>query len=510
MSTRQQYGHSNRVKHSTFAKVPYMHQIKQQDSCMSTNHTPARTAYGTTMPSTHALVDTHTNHTLRAYEENTKRRFDTIATLVQQTNSIDVTALANNAVLNNSAYLPKAEVNTSLAEVSECAHRKIFAKTLFAEFLEMSAEFFTKDPLKGQDYAQTAKLFKDAGFHAVGMALCSDGRLAHLASYVLRIPYSFVRRKAHAGALFDVSESVRNWVFIEHNRYRDSLPNSASEATKYLQIAVYHYSSSAPQTQGCAAHGSSENDAALAALGRLKDLKQAIENRFGKETTLQTLLIGIDTDNDSLKIHVPNADGNVCVKRFLETLPLYTQTKNLDATTAKNVISNAIDDSNMSRNSSAPNMGIRTVVAWMVENNFSQIAYVEEFEQGTYTDIGHAERFIGIGNGFEEVQLRNLSYYGFLDTVEESSNDIDIGIKIFKELNVAHGLPIPIIIRCDFDGRVPGSKERAETKAQRINNAIHDRYKELSSSGYLETLITIRDYTAYTPVEVLAEERIAI
>jgi hypothetical protein len=129
---------------------------------------------------------------------------------------------------------------------------------------------------------------------------------------------------------------------------------------------------------------------------------------------------------------------------------------------------------------------------------------VNDYENGEYSDIGHAERFIGVGNSFEEVQLRNLSYYSFLDTIEEGAADIDVGLKIFKGLNITKGLPVPIIIRCDYDGRVPGSRDRAKAKARRINLAIHNRYEELSKSYFLDTLLTLRDYTKYSPIETIS------
>ena len=45
----------------------------------------------------------------------------------------------------------------------------------------------------------------------------------------------------------------------------------------------------------------------------------------------------------------------------------------------------------------------------------SQIDYVQDLHGGTYPDAGHAERFIGVGIGFKEVHLRNLTYFAHLD-----------------------------------------------------------------------------------------------
>jgi len=62
----------------------------------------------------------------------------------------------------------------------------------------------------------------------------------------------------------------------------------------------------------------------------------------------------------------------------------------------------------------------------LIVNNLSQIAYVRAFHGEHYADIGHAERFIGAGVGFEEIQLRNLMYFAYLDTVEEATADLDV------------------------------------------------------------------------------------
>ena len=61
------------------------------------------------------------------------------------------------------------------------------------------------------------------------------------------------------------------------------------------------------------------------------------------------------------------------------------------------------------------------LIARLVENNLSQIDYVLWHHGDRYPDVGHAERFIGAGAGFEDIQLRNLMYFAYLDTVEEGA-----------------------------------------------------------------------------------------
>ena len=82
-----------------------------------------------------------------------------------------------------------------------------------------------------------------------------------------------------------------------------------------------------------------------------------------------------------------------------------------------------------------------------------------DLHNGQYADIGHAERYISVGDGFEEVQIRNVAYYAHLHTLEEGVADMDVGIKIFKGLNVKHGLPVPVAIHYRYDAGVPGSRD---------------------------------------------------
>jgi len=457
---------------------------------------------------THSLVNVSQNCLLRDYEEKTKSGFDLIKTvltqIMSQVHRSDFVEFANTELMKQlGVSLEKniwQSVSTSNAQL---AVQKLYAKVVFEQFLNLSKDFFVNDPLSGQKTDEAQRILQNAGVHALGIAPCADGRLSHFISYVLRLPYAQARRKAHAGALFDVSESVRNWVFVEHTRFRNGIPNDAAEPTRFMKMAVYHFSKADPSHQGCAAHGSNDEKAAQAALTRLLDFKQAIENRFGCGSTVEIVLVGLNTDDDSFKLHVPDGQGNLSLERFVDTNALYEKTLNMSAEQSRQTIIDEIKACGAFHRSAEPRQGLSELLAWFVENNFSQIEYVNQFENGCYSDIGHAERFISIGNGVEEVQLRNLSYFSYLDTIEEGANDVDVGIKIFKGLNVKRGLPIPIIIRCDYDGRVPNSKARAAEKAKRLEKAIHNRFEELSDCGLISTMATLRDHTGFKPAEKL-------
>ena len=86
-------------------------------------------------------------------------------------------------------------------------------------------------------------------------------------------------------------------------------------------------------------------------------------------------------------------------------------------------------------------------------------------------------------------------------TLEEGAPNLDVGIKIFRRLNVAHGLPIPIVLRFDYSGQVPGARERAIQRCERIAEAIGQRYPDLAERGLIQTIWTVRDSSRAAPAE---------
>jgi len=209
-------------------------------------------------------------------------------------------------------------------------------------------------------------------------------------------------------------------------------------------------------------------------------------------------LLGIDTDTDAIKVHIPDANGDIDLEKFVDAKDVYQQTQRLSSTQGMQLVEQMIRDVQ-------PTVadGMLKLISMLITNNLSQIEYVRNYYGSYYDDIGHAERFIGAGIGFEEVQLRNLTYIAYLNTVEESTADFDVGIKIFSKLNVAHGLPVPIVIRFDYHGQVPGERERAEERCRRVSEAAKARYSDLDEKGLLHTLLVIRNCNANGKIEIL-------
>jgi len=370
----------------------------------------------------------------------------------------------------------------------------LYAQCVFARCQQLAADVLDHDPLATRALEPVRSQLLELGYHSMGIAPCADGRLAHVVSYVLRLPAALPRRLAHAGVMFDVSESVRHWVSVEHLRFRSGRPNAAEAPTRHLQVAVYHFSGSDPDHHGCAAHANDGARAATAALQRLRDLREAIENRFCCGAAIDLLLLGLDTDTDALRVHIPDAEGGIRLDRYLETTHLATSCAGLAAEALESALRAAVCRVNALAKASEPSPGMQGLLAWLLARHRLHREYMVDVHGGAYAELGHAERFIGIGDAFDEVQLRNLSYYARLTTVEEGAADLDVGVrKLFTPMYVRRGLPAPVVIRCDYDGRVPGSRARAEARANRLEQAVHERYRDLSAARLLATARSLCD-----------------
>lgn len=454
----------------------------------------------TNSASHHPLTDGEENTRLYRYESDIKTAFDAIVPTLKHVSALqhqaDFETRAQQLAREQLGYELPAEMLGD-AWIDQLDMRRLFAWCLFETYRRFCDEFFSDDPL-GKSDVDFQRLLQECGFHTLDISPCADGRLAHVIRYVLRLPYRAVRRKSYAGALFDIEDSLEKWIETELMRFREGRPNTADEPTRYLKTVVYHYSSVDPQHEGCAAHGSDTQRAASAGLERLQAFQQAVENTYCCGASIDRLLIGLDTDTDAIRIHIPDADGAIKLDKYIDTREIYDATQPMTASIAEEWIGDYVIGAN-------PDMadGMARFITHLVINNLSQIEYVRNHHGEHYPDIGHAEHFIGAGIGFEEVQLRNLTYFAYLNTVEEAAPDLDVGIKIFSQLNIAHGLPVPVVVRYDYHGNVPGARERAEAHCRRVANALHTRYADLTDQGLLHTLLAVRDVNAASRIEIL-------
>lgn len=450
----------------------------------------------------HPLTDRERNQWLRTYDNQVKSSFDKIVEVLKR-----ISALQHEPGFEQKAQaLALDAFGFSLPEdvlakawVAQLDMRSLFAWCVFETYKRTSEAFFTSNPLGGEEDTAFDAFVQDCGFHLLDVTPCADGRLAHAISYALRLPFSSVRRRPYAGALFDVERTVTRWIKTEHRRHREGMPNQAHEDTCYLKVVLYHFSSLDPHHQGCAAHGSDDAQAARSGLDRLHDFRQAVENSFCCGASVTLLLLGLDTDTDAIRIHVPTADGATNLNHWLDAREVYSQTMTMAPEAARQAIAERVRQDA----EGAIEEGMVRFISRLLENNISQIDFVRQFHNGAYGDAGHAERFIGVGIGFKEIHLRNLTYFAHMETVEEGAADLDVGIKIFKGLNISRGLPVPVVIRHDFHSSVPGSRERAVRSCERLAAAVHGRYQDLSRQGFLHTLLTVRDGDHHKPPEVL-------
>jgi len=448
----------------------------------------------------HPLTDSEQNQRLHAYEQSVKSRFDAIVPALQRIAALPQDGTFEGmarTIVHESLGIELPRETLMNAWLGQLDMRKLFAWAMFETYQLFADEFFNNDPL-GVLETDFQNFILQCGFHTLDISPCADGRLAHVISYVLRLPYREVRRKSYAGAMFDIENSVEKWTETEFLRFREGRPNTADEATRYLKTVVYHFSSGDPQHQGCAAHGSDTNRAAQAGLARLQAFQQAVENTYCCGASIDLLLIGLDTDTDMIRVHVSDQDGTIDLRNYIDSSYVYVETMNMAAAQASSTLEKRVRE-----HSEGATEGMIQLVCRLITSNISQIDYVNAFYSRRYADIGHAERFIGAGIGFEEIQLRNLTYFAYMNTVEEATADLDVGVKIFTGLNVKHGLPIPVVIRFDYHGHVPGARDRAEANCKRVANALRARYSELAQDGLLHTLLAIRDCAAGETIEVL-------
>lgn len=462
----------------------------------------------------HPLTNLQENAQLARCEETIKGRFDavvpTLKTLANLQHESDFIAQAQSYANKMLGH----ELPTSLLEnawLNGLDMQAMYAHCVFGALQNSVEQFANNLRTQAENTLDAQSFFLDCGFHCVDITPCSDGRLKGLSKYILRLPLSALTvRNAYAGAMFNVDANIRHWESVELARFRTGQPVTADAGTHYLKVVVYHRSSSDPSHQGCAAHGSNDHVSAEAGLARLLEFREAIENSFCCGASVDILLIGVDTDTDAVRIHTPDSKGELNTHRYIDNAQLYHDTLNMNADQARIAVYSAVkkagekDGWGAGEGESAE--GISRLIVNLLVNNLSQIEYVNDLYDGRYPDIGHAERYISVGDGFQEVQLRNVAYYAHLHTVEEGAADLDIGIKIFTGLNLSKGLPVPIAIHYCYDSKVPGSRQRMIEKCRRVKAAIENRYPDLVTQEKLICQMSLQDQPLGSTLEIIDEE----
>jgi carboxysome shell carbonic anhydrase len=384
--------------------------------------------------------------------------------------------------------------------------RRLHAQCVTGTFCRLIGQDFDLPAAAPGEAESAPELIRRWGFHAVDITPCADGRLSGVVDYILRVPQAVVAfRKSYAGALFDVEESVQNWEAIELRRWRDSVPNAASEPTSYLKIGVYHFSSIDPAHEGCAAHGSDAGRAAAGVLERLTQFAAGVRQTHSAGAATSVLLVGVDTDTDAIRVHVPRADGTIDIGSYVDNLALYQQTVGDSREGAKQQIRAAVAACAGVSDEDAATAGMRWFCGYLLKNNIAQIDAVISWHGGSYADRGHTERLIVVGDAVDDVQLRNLAFQAQMETVEEGAADLDVGIRILRRLHEPRSLAIPVLVHERYDARIPGARARARSRALRLQAAIEARYRELPP-GLLFVQAIVRDSVHGIPEPVGLEQ----
>ncbi|OYW40607.1 MAG: carboxysome shell carbonic anhydrase [Hydrogenophilales bacterium 12-61-10] len=454
---------------------------------------------GTGQRCEHALVDAELNRRLATYEATVRGRFtrivDTLKAISAEQHELDFVVRAQRMALDRLGFELPADL---LAEawVSGLNLRALHSYCIFRSFKTCIDQVDTDQAPWRERVVLDAAFITSCGYHTLDVSPCADGRLQGLLPFVLRLaPNENVFVKAYAGAMFDIESDMGDWSARELERLTGVIPNG--ESLNYLKLAVYHFSSSHACSQGCAAHGSNDKLAIESALGRLNELRSAIDNTYGVGAAPEILLIGLDTDLDALRIHLPDANGDLNPYRYVDTGALYRDTLGLSRDTARAAIADVVARTETAdgwaEGQGRMNDGMLRLVLALAEANLSQIEYVIQHHAGRYVVIGHDEAFICAGEATNYVQMRNKYYYAHLETVEEGAADMDVGVKIFTELNVKHGLAVPVLVHFYYSSRVPGSRARALLRARRVKAATLARYPVLAAQGLINCQMAVSD-----------------
>lgn len=454
---------------------------------------PARSGAATLPPLLpglrHPLADARLSAALRQRAAEIEQAFAAIEPLLRELapdQFAEDFAVRASARLRDALGVDIAAADLAASWLRPLDLRRLQARCVIGCFARLVASAYDRSLALLSEGEPVEALIRRWGFHAIDITPCADGRLAGVVDYILRVPAAVVAfRQSHAGAMFPVEDSLRHWERVELQRWREARPNAAEAATRFLKIGVYHFSSRDPGHEGCAAHGSNTEQAAEAVLGRLEQFEQTVRAHHGSDAAVSTLLIGVDTDTDAIRVHVPDAQGRMRADRRLDNLELYARTQSLPREAAKEFIRSAVAEAAGVAADDAASEGMRWFCGYLLKNNIGQIDAVRDWHGGAYPEAGHTERLIVVGDPIDDVQLRNLAFQVQSDTVEAASFDLDVGVRILHHLRQPQGLAVPVLVHRQHDPRIPGSREQAVAQARRLAAAISARHAAHVAAGEL-------------------------
>jgi carboxysome shell carbonic anhydrase len=423
--------------------------------------------------SLHPLAEPGIDAALQARQFDIERSFDGIEPWLRQLAADAAARGAFEPALESMAErfsLRFADAPTSFNWAAPLPWPRLYAHAVLAAFVALAHRRLDHAALARHEGEAVEELVGRWGFHAVDIAPCADGRLAGLTEHILRIPRAVLHaRRSFAGAMFDLDQAIDDWRAAELARLGRGA--AADAPTRLLKIGVYHFSASDPRHEGCAAHGSDTHRAQSALLERLRQFQGAIAALHGREVAL--LLVGVDTDDDSIRVHVPDADGRIAIERAVDSAALLELTRALPRAAAKELIREQVAACADVAADDAATEGMRWFCGYLLKNNLGRVdALRRQTAARAHAELGHAERLIVAGDPIDEVQLRNLAFQTQFTTFEEGAADLAVGYSLLAHRHAPRALAVPVLACARCDARVPGSRQRAAERALRHARAI--------------------------------------
>lgn len=324
----------------------------------------------------------------------------------------------------------------------------------------------------------TRSLLHGCRCHHVQVAAGGDARLASLLTEALRLPPSDIVQRRNAAE--STQDALQAWTAAELQHQRRAAAGTAGAGWRMLRLGVYAFSCLRP----LGLHALPERDAAQAALLALEDVREAVRSVYGG--ALDIVLLGIDTDRDALRVHVPDSLGGLSLYRSVDAAELVQHNRGLDAAAVQAAVVQALQQAPQahgawSAGEGAPREDMLRLLAALLQANLAQIDRVAERHGGCYPELHEAPRLAVVGEPIEPLALRNLAATVPLQGMAETAS----AVERLAGVHAGGALPLPVAVHQRYDTRIPGDRERAGARVQRLQQALAARLSTLSNSPRL-------------------------
>jgi len=223
------------------------------------------------------------------------------------------------------------------------------------------------------DATLSRKLYKAKHPTNIVALKCMDGRL-HL-PIITKTPLGIIQPFRNIGGQFDLG-----WPFFG-SLMKDWVSSSVAHGNNCIVLSTYHYSKSDSHL-GCKGFGYNTE----LAISETKKLKEQFERVFGKQhSVVYPILIGIETDEDTLILHGNNDKLDLSTVLDIELEELKNKVQSLFPDMKGRLISDFLP---------------------LLVGNIKHIKEVRE-QKRPVDDINHRESILAVGRGFDWLHLHN-------------------------------------------------------------------------------------------------------